>query len=60
MDRSKGYHGNVETGEVLKITDPAAPMGEDETFIPNEGVSKLWKKFVIGELEAPLPAPPLQ
>ena len=60
VDRSKGYHGNVETGEVLKITDPAAPMGEDETFIPNEGVSKLWKKFVIGELEAPLPAPPLQ
>lgn len=60
LDRAQGYRGNVETGEVFKITDPAAPLGEDETFIPNEGVNKLWKKFVLGELEAPLPAPPLQ
>jgi hypothetical protein len=56
VDRAKGYKGNVETGEMTKITDPAAAMGEDETFIPNEAVGNLWKKFVLGELEPPTPA----
>lgn len=58
VDRTKGYRGNVETAEVFKITDPEAALGEEETFIPNDGVSNLWKKFVMGELEAPMPAQP--
>jgi hypothetical protein len=58
IDRTKGYRGNVETAEVFKITDPEAALGEGETFIPNEAVSNLWKKFVMGELEAPLPGQP--
>jgi hypothetical protein len=58
LDRTKGYRGNVETAEVFKITDPEAALGEEETFIPNDGVSNLWKKFVMGELEAPMPAQP--
>lgn len=55
IDRMKGYKGNVETGEMTKITDPATAMGEDETFIPSEAVGNLWKKFVLGELEPPTP-----
>jgi hypothetical protein len=58
VDRTRGYRGNIETGEVFKITDPEAALGEEETFIPNDGVSNLWKKFVMGELEAPVPGPP--
>lgn len=58
IDRTKGYRGNVETGEVFKITDPEAALGEEETFIPSDGVSNLWKKFVMGELEAPTPNQP--
>lgn len=58
IDRTKGYRGNVETAEVFKITDPEAALGEEETFIPSDGVSNLWKKFVMGELEAPLPGQP--
>ena len=58
IDRSRGYRGNVETAEVLKLTDPEAAWGEEETFLPSEAVSNLWKKFVMGELEAPLPGQP--
>jgi hypothetical protein len=58
IDRTKGYRANVETAEVFKITDPEAALGEEETFIPNDAVSNLWKKFVMGELEAPLPGQP--
>jgi hypothetical protein len=57
VDRAKASKGNVETGEVTKLTDPAAPLTADETFLPNDAVAKLWKAFVLGELEAPLPAP---
>lgn len=57
IDRTKGYRGNVMTGESLKITDPDAALGPDETFIPNDAVNNLWKKFVLGELEPPMPKP---
>ncbi len=58
IDRSKGSKGNVETGEVAQLTDPAAPLTAEETFLPNAAVAKLWKAFVLGELEAPQPDPP--
>jgi len=58
IDRSKGYRGNVETAELLKLDDPEAALGEEETFLPNEAVGNLWKKFVMGELEAPMPGQP--
>lgn len=57
IDRTKGYRGNVMTGETFKITDPEAALGPDETFIPNDAVNNLWKKFVLGELEPPMPKP---
>ncbi|MEX2578713.1 MAG: hypothetical protein WD342_06620 [Verrucomicrobiales bacterium] len=56
LDRSQGMIGNLETGEVTKITDPDAELGENETFIPNAEIGKMWKKFLEGELEAALPA----
>jgi hypothetical protein len=58
IDRSKGSKGNVETGEVTQLTDPAAPLTAEETFLSNDAVAKLWKAFILGELEAPQPAPP--
>lgn len=60
LDRSKGSVGNLETGEVLKITDPDAVLGENETFLPDAGIGKMWKQFIEGEFEAPLPEPPLK
>ena len=57
LDRSIGMIGNLETDELLKITDPDAVLGEGETFIPNAEIGKLWKKFVTGELVAPRPKP---
>lgn len=57
LDRSQGMIGNWETDELIKITDPDAVMGENETFIPNAETGKLWKKFITGELEAPRPKP---
>lgn len=55
LDRAKGSVGNIKTGVVVKITDPAAALGPDETFIPNGEVATIWKKFILGELEAPVP-----
>jgi hypothetical protein len=55
LDRSKGSVGNIKTGEVVKITDPSAELGPDETFIPNGDVAKVWKPYVLGELEPPAP-----
>ncbi len=55
LDRAKGLKGNLATGETLKITDPGAPLGEEETFLPSEAVAKLWKAFINGELEPPAP-----
>jgi len=55
LDRSKGSVGNTKTGEVVKITNPAAELGPDETFIPNGEVAKLWKQYILGELEPPAP-----
>jgi len=55
LDRSKGSVGNIKTGEVVKITDPAADLGPDETFIPNGDVATMWKKYILGELEPPAP-----
>lgn len=55
LDRSKGSVGNIETGVVVKMTDPAAELGPDETFLPNAKVAALWKKYIVGDLEPPLP-----
>jgi len=55
LDRSKGSVGNIRTGEVVKITDPSAELGPDETFIPNGDVAKIWKPYILGELEPPAP-----
>lgn len=57
LDRSKGLVGNLESGEALKIVDPGAPLAENETFLPNETVARLWKAFLLGELEVPPPQP---
>src|SRR5690606_26089146 len=59
LKRAEGSIGNIETGEVLKITDPDAAPGEDETYLPNATVIRYWKDFVLGTLEAP-PRTPLQ
>lgn len=53
LNRAEGSIGNVLTGEVKKITDPDAVLGEDETFLPNAVVIRYWKEFVLGELTAP-------
>ncbi len=53
IDRAAGSVGNVLTGEVKKIVDPDAVLGEDETFLPNAVVIRYWKDFVLGDLEAP-------
>lgn len=58
IDRSKGSIGNIGTREVLKITDPAAVQTEEESFIPNADVGKMWKEFVSGEMQPP--PPPVQ
>jgi len=58
IDRTTGYRGNVVTGETFKITDPEAALGPDETFIPNDAVNNLWKKFIVGQLEPPMPKTP--
>lgn len=55
LDRSKGSVGNIKTGEVVKITDSSAEFGPDETFIPNGDVAKVWKPYILGELEPPAP-----
>lgn len=55
LDRSKGSVGNIKTGEVVKVTDPSAELGPDETFIPNGDVAKVWKPYILGELEPPAP-----
>jgi len=56
MDRSKGSLGNLATREVMKISDTAAVQTEEETFIPNSDIGKMWKKFISGEMQAPPPA----
>ncbi len=53
LDRAKGSKGNVETGEAIHLTDPDQALAAEETFLPNDAVAKLWKAFVLGELEAP-------
>lgn len=58
IDRAKGSLGNLETREVLKITDPAALQTEEETFIPNSAIAKMWKEFIAGEMQPP--PPPIQ
>ena len=58
LDRSKGLIGNVFSGEVLKITDPAAAIGEEETYIPTSDFGKIWKQFVTGELVPPAETTP--
>lgn len=55
LDRSKGMMGNLATGDVFQITDPAAAPGENETFLPNAKIGGLWKKFLEGELEPKFP-----
>jgi len=58
IDRAKGSLGNLETREVLKITDPAAIQTEEETFLPNSDIGKMWKEFIAGEMQPP--PPPIQ
>lgn len=58
LDRSLGMVGNLEEETLVKITDPDAVLGENETFIPNETIGKLWKDLLTGELNPPLPKPP--
>lgn len=55
VDRAAGLVGNVETGETSKIGDATVALGEEETYLPNETIGNLWKKFVMGELEPPAP-----
>lgn len=58
FDRSKGMMGNLATGELFQIKDPAAAPGEKETFLPNAKIGALWKKLLEGELEPKLPGMP--
>ncbi len=58
LDRSVGMVGNLEEETLVKMTDPDAVLGENETFIPNETIGKLWKDLLTGELEPPLPQQP--
>lgn len=58
IDRSKGSIGNLATREVLKITDPAVVQTEEETFLPNSDIGKMWKEFISGEMQPP--PPPVQ
>lgn len=53
LDRSKGMVGNLETGETTNLSDPDKVMGENETYLPNQTVAKLWKQLLEGTLEAP-------
>lgn len=55
IERSKGFVGNVETGEAIKMKDPSAELGEDETFIPQGQFVTDWKKFVTGQFRPPPP-----
>ena len=55
LDRSKGSVGTIETGVVVKMTDPTAELGPGETFLPNAKVAALWKEYILGELEPPAP-----
>lgn len=57
LDRSAGLVGNFETEEILKLKEPDSLLGEDETFIPNNEIAQMWKKFITGQLEAPQPKP---
>ncbi|MEQ1841596.1 MAG: hypothetical protein ABL994_14405, partial [Verrucomicrobiales bacterium] len=58
IDRAKGSLGNLATREVLKISDPAAVQTEEETFLPNSDIGKMWKEFIAGEMQPP--SPPVQ
>jgi len=49
LDRSKGRVGNLKSGETREVTD--APLGPDETFIPNTEFVEIWKKLLDGTLE---------
>lgn len=51
IDRSRGFAGDLAEWETRPIDDPDAPLAEGETFIPNSGVTTLWKSYVDGSLE---------
>jgi hypothetical protein len=53
LERAKGSKGNMDTGEASPLTDPGASLAAEETFLPNAAVARLWKGFVLGELEVP-------
>ncbi len=55
--RDAGMIGNLETGETTNIADPQQVVGEDETFLPNANVAKIWKMLLNQELEPPAKAP---
>lgn len=53
LNRGAGMVGNLETGETTNISDPGKVLGENETFLPNAAIAKLWKELLKGELEPP-------
>jgi hypothetical protein len=53
LDRSVAWVGDVKAQEIDKMKDPASELGENETYLPNEKVAKLWKSFVTNDLELP-------
>ena len=50
IDRAESYVGNIETMEYSKMKKDAV-LGENETWLPERGISEMWKRFANGELE---------
>jgi hypothetical protein len=53
LDRSKSWVGDLSAFEVSAIGDPAAPVKEGQTWLPNEDFAKLWKEFTTGTMTIP-------
>ncbi len=51
IPRESSYVGDMKTFKTSKIEDPAAPLEENQTWLPDSEFAKMWQKLGLGELE---------
>ncbi|MEZ5429772.1 MAG: hypothetical protein R3F31_01035 [Verrucomicrobiales bacterium] len=50
MDRSRGWIGSLETGQISRMENAETPLDPNHTWLPSAKFAQIWKDFLLGAL----------
>lgn len=50
MDRSRGWIGSLETGQISRMENAETPLDPNHTWLPSAKFAQIWKDFLLGSL----------